>query len=359
MTDEKTATSIIIPAYNQVDCCRQCVHSIQANTRAGYRLILVDNGSTDGAGEFFDSVPGADVIHAGENLGFAGGVNLGLKRHLDSAPRGGEPGNVCLLNSDTIVPEGWLTRLEDALSQANDIGMVGPRSNCVSGSQRVEGPELTDMAGIDSFADELARERSGELRDVARLVGFCLLIRGSVLQEVGFFDEAFGIGNFEDDDYCVRVLRAGYRLCVAEDTFVFHYGGQTFLGMGMTEGKWRALIEDNQRRFEAKWPFSPRERLDTVQESKQINRRARDAFERADFKGALRLLKRAVEICPILETNYNDLGVVLWALGDTDRALEQFARAVRLNPEYVEARENLRDAARTLDRVDEVQDLLA
>ena len=70
--------SIIIPAFNQLDYCRQCVGTLQRNTEGPYRLILVDNGSTDGVSEFFDNVAGAEVLHLGENRGFAGGVNAGL-----------------------------------------------------------------------------------------------------------------------------------------------------------------------------------------------------------------------------------------------------------------------------------------
>ncbi|MEA3365964.1 MAG: glycosyltransferase, partial [Candidatus Hydrogenedentes bacterium] len=118
--------SVIIPAFNQVNYCRQCIQSIRMHTDREYRLILVDNGSTDGVSEFFDSVPGATVVHSDANLGFAGGVNLGFD-HAD--------GHVLLLNSDTLVPKGWLGILQHALLEEDDIGMVGPMSNCVSGPQ--------------------------------------------------------------------------------------------------------------------------------------------------------------------------------------------------------------------------------
>ncbi len=344
-----TPILIIIPAFNQLDYCRQCIQSIQANTRRAYRLILVDNGSTDGVGAFFDTVPGADVIHSPVNLGFAGGVNLGLKQ---------AEGHVLLLNSDTLVPEGWLQRLEHALLEADDVGMVGPMSNYVSGSQQIGGLMFTNLDEINAFAYDLARRNAGKRRDVARLVGFCLLIRDRALEEVGLFDESYGIGNFEDDDYCVRVLRAGYRLCVAEDAFVFHYGGRTFLGIGMTDEKWQALIDENQRRFEKKWHVTPEERCDAAQESKRLNREANEALARGDSMAALRLLKEAIETFPLLETNFNDLGVLLCEMGEHDRAFDQFARAVKINHGYVEARTNLRDVAEALGRMSEAKALL-
>jgi tetratricopeptide (TPR) repeat protein len=325
--------SIIIPAYNQLDYCRQCIQSILMNTDRPYRLVLVDNGSTDGVGEFFDSISGATVIHTGRNLGFAGGVNRGLEE---------AEGHVLLLNSDTLVPRGWLGRLENALESAADIGIVGPRSNCVSGSQQIDGLEFTSLDEINAFAGELAAKHPGQLRDVARLVGFCMLIRDEAIQKIGLFDEAYGVGNFEDDDYCLRALRAGYRLCVAEDAFVFHYGSRTFLGMGMTGDAWDGLFKRNEQLFAEKWAVSPEERSDAIQASRQHNRRAREAAETGDWAGALRCFKQAIETAPHDDQNYSDLGVVLWRMGDTDRARGYFQRALRLNPDNECARENLR-----------------
>ena len=336
--------SIIIPAFNQLEYCRQCVESVRAHSRRPYQLILVDNGSTDGVAEFFDTVPDAEVLHSPTNLGFAGGVNLGLRR---------AKGHPLLLNSDTLVPEGWIERLTNALAHSEDIGMVGPMSNYVSGSQQIHGLAITAMDEINAFARDLALRNAGRLRDVARLVGFCVLIRDKVFAEVGLFDEGYGIGNFEDDDYCLRVLRTGRRLCVAEDAFVFHYGNRTFLGMGIVEEEWRALVEANERRFFEKWQVAPEERCDAAQESRRLNRQAQDAITRGDVKEALALLKAAIEVFPLLETNYNDLGVLLWEMDEGERAFQQLVRALRLNPAHAGARDNLLDVAQALGKTDE------
>ncbi len=297
--------SIIVPAFNQLQYCRQCVESILecggndaallgrkvsaprvplargaetlrlSDEPTPYRLILVDNGSTDGVGAYFDSVPGAIVLHAEKNLGFAGGVNLGLAH---------AQGHVLLLNSDTLVPHGWLPRLTNALESADDIGMVGPLSNCVSGSQQLDKLSFTTMDEIHAFANDLAQRNARRLRDVARLVGFCLLIREEAFKAVGLFDESYGIGNFEDDDYCLRMLRAGYRLCVAEDAFVFHYGSRTFDGMGITGDAWQTLIANNQRHFLSKWDIREGERSDTAQASRHHNRQANERLQASSFR---------------------------------------------------------------------------
>ena len=79
--------TIIVPAFNQLACCRQCVESVCRHTAGRpYRLILVDNGSTDGVGEYFESVPGAVVVHSETNLGFAAGVNPKFQGRTHSNP---------------------------------------------------------------------------------------------------------------------------------------------------------------------------------------------------------------------------------------------------------------------------------
>jgi len=78
-----TPVSIIIQAFNQLAYCRECVEPILSHTEWPYKLILVDNGSTDGVGEFSDSIPNATVVHTGTNLGFPAGVALGKPQSDD------------------------------------------------------------------------------------------------------------------------------------------------------------------------------------------------------------------------------------------------------------------------------------
>ena len=341
--------SIVIPAFNQLDYCKQCIASIQANTDYPHRLILVDNGSTDGVGPFFDRVPNAIAIHAESNRGFAGGVNLGLAR---------AEGHVLLLNSDTLVPKGWLARLVAALEQADDIGAVGPMSNYVAGPQLIPDLAFQALDDITAFAQDLARKNAGRFTEVDRLIGFCMLIREEAVEQVGTFDDSFGIGNYEDDDYCLRLRKAGYRLRIAHDAFVFHYGNRTFMGMGLQGERFDALLDENRRVFEEKWPEMAMDRTAPIRRSRALNQAAREALDTGDTTGAVRLLKDAIEACPLIEANFNDLGAVLWQMGEGGRAYENFARALRLNPAYPEARRNLLDAARALGRPADADALL-
>ena len=341
--------SIIIPAFNELAYCRQCIQSVLMHTEEPYRLILVDNGSTDGVSEFFDEVPHATVVHNETNLGFAGGVNAGMRI---------AEGHVLLLNSDTIVPEGWLGRLKSALLHADDVGIVGPMSNEVSGIQLIPGLDLHDMEAINQLAHRLAKEKKGVYQDVERLVGFCMLIRREAVEAVGLFDESFGLGNFEDDDYGLRVRRAGFRLCMAEDAFVFHYGGRTFRGMGMIDEAWRDLMDRNQARFRDKWTGVAELRPEALKESNANNQAARAALEAGRIKEAVRLFTRAIQAAPEYEVNYNDLGAVLWSMGEHARAYDYFMHALQRRPSYAEARGNLIEAAKLLGKTAEAEAFL-
>ena len=85
---------------------------------------------------------------------------------------------------------------------------------------------------------------------VERLTGFCLLLRREVLEQIGGFDERYGLGFFDDDDLCVRAQKTGFELLLALNVFVHHFGSRTFAGLGVDS---RQQLTDNFARFKEKW----------------------------------------------------------------------------------------------------------
>ena len=217
-------TSIVILTHNQLSYTRECLDSIRAHTEQPYELIVVDNASTDGTVDYLSSLPDVKLIRNSENRGFPAGCNQGIRAASGS--------QILLLNNDTVVPAGWLGRLLDRLQSDPRIGLVGPCSNRVSGEQQVP-VNYDNLAGLATFARDWAREHAGQSQDTDRLVGFCLLLRRELVDKIGLLDERFGVGCFEDDDYCVRALQAGYRAVIARDAFVHHYAGRTFSASGI------------------------------------------------------------------------------------------------------------------------------
>jgi len=239
--------SIVLPCWNGAEYTQGCVESIFANTDWPFELVVVDNGSTDSTVTYLDSLaskhPNVRLVLNKENLGFGLACNQGM-----ALARGQY---VVLLNNDTVLTEGWLARLISHAEADLEVGIVAPRSNWVAGPQLVGrvsyGPEL---AALPDFARNWQKAHFGRRRYVDRVVGLCMLIKREVLEKVGGFDPRFGVGNFEDDDYCLRARMAGYRICIADDVFIHHFGHRTFLGNRVD---YDALMQRNWERFCRKW----------------------------------------------------------------------------------------------------------
>jgi len=234
--------------HNALDFTRQCVDSLLQHTTGRWELICVDNGSSDGTVDYLnrlaDTHAHVRVIANGENLGFAAGNNRGL------AAAAGE--QVVLINSDIVVTAGWLDRLLACADQSGKIGLVGPMTNNISGPQQLPsvGYDPTNLTGLAEFAASHALRTEGVAKPYWRAVGFCLLIKREVIETIGGLDERFGLGNFEDDDYCLRALLTGWQTWLAADCFVHHYGSQSFAAAGVD---YRQCLQDNWEIFKQKW----------------------------------------------------------------------------------------------------------
>lgn len=236
-------TSIILVTHNGLPDNRECISSLLQLTDEPYELICIDNGSTDGTPKYLESLANTRVIRNDHNRGFPAAVNQGL-----TLAHGRQ---ILLLNNDTVLTTGWLTRLLAALYSHERIGLAGPVSNCAPGAQRVQNiPYGADLIGMDGFAWDLSQSFAGLRLDVETLSGFCLLIRSELLAQLGSFDERFGIGTMEDDDFCLRARKAGWRAVVAQDVYLHHSGHRTFQALGMD---FDALAARNVTLFQEKW----------------------------------------------------------------------------------------------------------
>lgn len=339
---------ILIPAHNRLTECRACIESLRDQPGGPYRLILVDNASTDGVGAYFDTLDGAEVIHLDDNAGFAGAVNAGLARAR---------GHVLLLNSDTVMPRGALMRLRAALMSSPDWGLIGPVSNCAPGLQQIDDPHAGDLSMLETFAKLRAESFGVRIDEAYRITGFCMLVRDCVVREVGLFDESYRIGTYEDFDYCVRTVQAGYRIGIAQGVFVYHHGSRTFQGMGITGARFDALLAENEQRFFSKWGATAMVLTDGARVACDYVARAREAVERGRVVDAVRLLAQAIESFPYSTAAFNDLGVLLWKQGAVEKAYTYLEHAVELNPHYQLAVDNWIEVASVLGRAGEARDL--
>jgi GT2 family glycosyltransferase/tetratricopeptide (TPR) repeat protein/glycosyltransferase involved in cell wall biosynthesis len=239
----RPAATIVIPAWNAWEHTERCLLSLRPTLGQRDQVVVVDNGSTDGTRAALAAHGWLDVVANEENQGFARGCNQGA-----ATARGDV---VVFLNSDTVVPPGWLDELL-APFEAGDVGAVGPRSNNVSGRQQVMAvPDpLTDPLAFAEFAEAWQTSHAGQTAQTRRLIGFCLAVRTSSFHALGGFDERFEIGGFEDDDLCRRLRQSELRLLIAHGSFVHHRGHASF---DANDVDWRVTQVENRVRFEDKW----------------------------------------------------------------------------------------------------------
>ena len=244
--------SVIVLTYDNLEFTRACLHSLELHTQyPDWELLLVDNASTDGTREFLaeyaERTPRARLIQNDENLGFAAGNNRGLEA--------AEGEYLVILNNDTYVTRGWLLDLVRHLRRDPKLGLVGPVTNNIGNEAKIA-IEYADMDEMQRAAVAYTSRHARQALEARVVAFFCAALPRTVHEAVGGLDERFGLGFFEDDDYCRRVEQAGFRIAIAEDVFVHHHLSASFDKVDVERRQ--ALFEKNKRLYEEKWgPWIP------------------------------------------------------------------------------------------------------
>jgi len=181
-------------------------------------------------------------IENSTNLGFPTAINQALE--CVTTPY------FALLNSDLIVTDKWLTHMLELMLTDPEIGIVGPRSNYVSGPQFLKCDLFPTVADLQIFAASHMKKCTLFPSEFSRIVFFCVLLKTELLHKVGILDEIFGMGNFEDDDYCLRTTQAGYKCMIDHAVFIYHFGSQTFKAANQD---YKKSMETNLEIFKRKW----------------------------------------------------------------------------------------------------------
>jgi GT2 family glycosyltransferase len=218
--------TIIVPVYNAPDELEKCAHALFRHTKPGVRILFIDDASTDPRVSTllsrFSTVEGVEVIRNDVNLGFTRTVNVGIEIAGKS--------DVVLLNSDAIVTPRWLTNLIVAAHSEDRIGTVTPFSNN-AGAFSAPDPGHNSIEGVDldALARLVTQQAEGHYPHVPTGHGFCLYIRRACLDEMGKFDEvAFPWGYGEENDFCLRATRSGWKHLIDDRTIVFHTQAASF-----------------------------------------------------------------------------------------------------------------------------------
>lgn len=236
MIAERQRVSAIVVSFNVAKLLRTCLESLEAERAAGYldEIIVIDSSSTDGSVRLVqDRFP--DVcLQVVPNRGFGSAVNTGLALAASNA--------IFILNPDTVVCQGAVSRLSRALYSASNIGLVGPRLRYPDGtdqSSRRRFPTAWTPAFESTVFEEwfpanrwvrhyrMLDQPDQQAGPVDWLVGAALMVRNDVVQQVGGFDESFWLYG-EELEWCHRIRRHGWEIhYVPGATVIHHEAGST------------------------------------------------------------------------------------------------------------------------------------
>ncbi len=206
---------VVLLNWNNSRDTNECLESLKALDYEDWNVIVLDNASMDGSVERIrDKFPDVEIMELGQNLGFAGGNNAGIRAALE---RGAE--YVWLLNNDTTVDAGALRAMVEAAEADSQVGAVG------SAIYNAAEPERLGAWGGGHVNFLLGRSRHYlspvSVEKIDFLTAASLLLRRSVLESLGLLDDRFFM-YWEDADYCFRLRLAGWRLAVAGNSKVWH-----------------------------------------------------------------------------------------------------------------------------------------
>jgi GT2 family glycosyltransferase len=227
------AATIVVPVHDAPDDVERCLESVTRTIRDIDRVVIVDDGSAPETAEICARHARHDrvsLIRRPTGSGFPAAANAGIEQCTTPF--------VIVLNSDTCVPHGWVTRLVEPLERHPEVAAVGPVSNAArfqsiphlphdDTDDRNRRPAGLDLETMNEFL-RLWSSGIGPIR-VPLLNGFCLAFRRSVLEEIGAFDTgAFPRGFGEENDWCRRATQAGHDLLVTTSVYVEHAKGRSY-----------------------------------------------------------------------------------------------------------------------------------
>lgn len=217
--------TIIILNWNGKEDTIECLESLKQITYPNYEILLVDNGSTDGSVKYFkEHYKEIEIIENKENLGFAEGNNIAIKKAIER-----RTDYLLLLNNDTTVDPEFLTKLVNVAESNPKAGILGPKIYYYD-SKRIQscGGHIDFFRGIVSGQSRYRKYSYNHdiVINTDFLTGCAILVKTEVFKNVGLLDISY-FAYYEDTDLCVRTKSAGYDLLCVQTSIIWHKGSQS------------------------------------------------------------------------------------------------------------------------------------
>ncbi len=236
--------SIVVCTFDYPSIVELCLDQIRKYADVPYELIVVDNGSDSEQLKYLQSQKDIKLISNSENAGIASSYNQGAE--IASGKY------ILFMTCYSLLTENSLKSMLACLKNEDNCAMVGPVSNNVSGHQNIQLPHQ-EINKLTDFIVQNREHNSGVRRRVFRLLSHCMMAKKKVLEEIGGFDERFGLGTYEDDDLCLRLINHSYALFISLDAFVYYINPLILPGAD-ADSFYKRLRENRQKAFD-KWGF--------------------------------------------------------------------------------------------------------
>lgn len=245
--------TVVVPVYKDWNTLKLCIDSLKQYVKEEHKVLLVNDMGPEWQSleqEIQKSITGFSHFHYyrnESNMGFVKTCNRAVME-LDETEN-----DILLLNSDTKVTEGFIEEMSRILYVAEKHGVVCPRSN---NATLLTVPVKNNLGHLlepeESYkVYQQVKDRLPEYTPIPTGVGFAMLIKRRLIHEFGLFDEVYGKGYNEENDFCMRVNQYGYNVVMANRAYVFHYEGKSF---GSAKA---ALDEKNGATLRERYPHYP------------------------------------------------------------------------------------------------------
>ncbi|HVW23033.1 MAG TPA: glycosyltransferase family 2 protein [Candidatus Saccharimonadales bacterium] len=216
-------TAVVVPNWNGRDSLGDCLDSLLSQTLKPH-IIVVENGSSDGSLEFLQTnYPGVQTLINKKNLGFAGGVNVGVKQAIADNYE-----YVALFNNDAVADKDWLTHLVATLESYSEVGIATPKIISRQAKELDSTGEMYSIWGLPfpRGRGETDLDKYDQHTYVFGASGGASLYRIDMLNKIGLFDEDF-FAYYEDVDLSFRAQLAGWEVRYVPTAIVHHQIGAT------------------------------------------------------------------------------------------------------------------------------------
>lgn len=224
MADQPLVYIVVLNSNGYEDTI-ECLESLQQVSYRNYRVVVVDNGSTDESEPVIKGrYPDHLFIQTGKNMGYAAGNNAGIRCALVH-----QADYICILNNDTTVDGDFLGPMVNGMEQDRTIGIVGPKVCEYYDKNTIQ----ATGSKANLFWGKFCQLNGGKPKDeingafeVDYVAGACLLVRSGLISKIGLIPEEYFLF-FEETEWCLKAHRIGYKVMCQCQSVIYHKGSKS------------------------------------------------------------------------------------------------------------------------------------